>query len=105
MFQGDGKLKDIKTHFVNIHHLLNQYRPHEERESLIMLMEEQVEKAKAETEGIYAMKMKVEDVLDGLKEMKIPEMESVPTVVTNAVPKEKVENGYDAWDELSKAFD
>lgn len=71
-----------------------------------MLMEEQVEKAKAETEGIYAMKKKVEDVLNGLKEMRIPEMESVPRVIPKIVTKEKVEEGgYDAWDELEKAFD
>jgi len=67
------------------------------------LMEQQVGQAKAEIEGIYAMKKKVEGVLDGLKEMKIPEMEPAPKAKAITEDVGKVDD--DAWDELSKAFD
>lgn len=70
-----------------------------------MLMEQQVDQAKAEIEGIYAMKKKVEGVLDGLKEMKIPEMESIPKAKAITEVGKVDDDGYDVWDELSKAFD
>ena len=61
--QYGNKLEDLRTLFVNAHHLLNEYRPHQARETLILMMQEQLHRTRAETEGIYRIKSKVEDVL------------------------------------------
>ncbi|KAI9890968.1 MAG: Mediator of RNA polymerase II transcription subunit 7 [Vezdaea aestivalis] len=60
------KLEDIRTLFINAHHLLNEYRPHQARETLILMMEQQLEKTKMEIEGVRAMREKVEETLQKL---------------------------------------
>jgi mediator of RNA polymerase II transcription subunit 7 len=65
------KIQDLRTLFINFHHLLNEYRPHQARESLILMMEEQLERARSETNGIEAMKAKVEGILSGLAQAKL----------------------------------
>ncbi|CUS24999.1 LAQU0S23e00760g1_1 [Lachancea quebecensis] len=46
------KVEHIQTILVNIHHLLNEYRPHQSRESLIMLLEAQLEHKRSEIQHI-----------------------------------------------------
>ncbi|KAI9776864.1 MAG: Mediator of RNA polymerase II transcription subunit 7 [Geoglossum umbratile] len=60
------KIDDLRIIFINAHHLLNEYRPHQARETLILMMEEQLERSRAETAGIMRMKEKVESVLSKL---------------------------------------
>ncbi|CAH6722438.1 mediator of RNA polymerase II transcription subunit 7 [[Candida] jaroonii] len=36
------KVEDLKTIIININHILNSYRPHQSRESLIMLLKNQI---------------------------------------------------------------
>ncbi len=48
----EAKVEHIRTILINIHHLLNEYRPHQSRESLIMLLEEQLEYKKEEIKKI-----------------------------------------------------
>ncbi|KAF2009696.1 mediator of RNA polymerase II transcription subunit 7 [Aaosphaeria arxii CBS 175.79] len=57
------KIKDLLTLFANMHRLVNEYRPHQARETLIHLMEEQLRKKKAEIQGVADMKQKVDDAL------------------------------------------
>ncbi|KAF1998506.1 MED7-domain-containing protein [Amniculicola lignicola CBS 123094] len=54
------KMKNIETIASNMHQLINEYRPHQARETLINIMEEQLEKKRAEVEGIKRMKAKVD---------------------------------------------
>ncbi|KAJ4299061.1 Mediator of RNA polymerase II transcription subunit 7 [Kalmusia sp. IMI 367209] len=63
----DKKLKDIMTLVLNMHALINEYRPHQARETLIRIMEEQVERKRAEVEGVRKMATKVKEVLDGFE--------------------------------------
>ncbi|KAF8457678.1 MED7 protein-domain-containing protein [Terfezia claveryi] len=42
------KLTDLRTIMINMHHLINEYRPHQARETLILMMEEQVERCRRE---------------------------------------------------------
>lgn len=42
------KVEDLKLILININHLLNTYRPHQTRESLIMLLKKQIESKKVE---------------------------------------------------------
>ena len=65
------KIQDLRTLFINFHHLLNEYRPHQARESLILMMEEQLERARSETSGIEGMRVKVEGILSGLGQAKL----------------------------------
>ncbi|KAI9020217.1 MED7 protein-domain-containing protein [Phycomyces nitens] len=38
------RIENISTIFINMHHILNEYRPHQARETLKLLMENQVAK-------------------------------------------------------------
>ncbi|KAJ9640483.1 Mediator of RNA polymerase II transcription subunit 7 [Coniosporium tulheliwenetii] len=49
--QFEEKTQDLRVLFINAHHLINQYRPHQARETLILMMEEQVERTRAQVEG------------------------------------------------------
>lgn len=59
----DEKLKDILTLVANVHALVNEYRPHQARETLIGIMEDQLERKKAEVEGVKRMGEKVRETL------------------------------------------
>ncbi|ABN68608.2 predicted protein [Scheffersomyces stipitis CBS 6054] len=45
--QYESKIKDISLILININHLLNTYRPHQSRESLIMLLRKQIDAKRA----------------------------------------------------------
>ncbi|KAL3231642.1 Mediator of RNA polymerase II transcription subunit 7 [Nakaseomyces bracarensis] len=68
----EQKVENIRTILVNIHHLLNEYRPHQSRESLIMLLEEQLEYKKKEVAHIdqvcEQVKLKLQEVQNLLRE-------------------------------------
>ncbi|SCU80525.1 LAME_0B03554g1_1 [Lachancea meyersii CBS 8951] len=57
------KVEHIQTILVNIHHLLNEYRPHQSRESLIMLLEEQLESKRSEIQKIEQVCAQVKEKL------------------------------------------
>ncbi|KAF1832826.1 hypothetical protein BDW02DRAFT_462670, partial [Decorospora gaudefroyi] len=63
--QKDQKLKDIMTLVANMHALINEYRPHQARQTLIERMEEQVRRKREEVEGVRRMGEKVREVLGG----------------------------------------
>jgi mediator of RNA polymerase II transcription subunit 7 len=57
------KMKDIATIVANAHTLVNEYRPHQARETLILMMEDELEQKKAEVEAVKRMKGKIEEAL------------------------------------------
>ncbi|KAK7534863.1 mediator of RNA polymerase II transcription subunit 7 [Phyllosticta citribraziliensis] len=61
-----NKFKDLDTLLVNCHSLINEYRPHQARASLIMMMEDQLRRKREEVEGVKKMGDKIEAVLAGL---------------------------------------
>ncbi|KAF2439585.1 hypothetical protein P171DRAFT_422197 [Karstenula rhodostoma CBS 690.94] len=63
----DEKLKDVLTLALNMHALVNEYRPHQARETLIREMERQVERKKGEVEGVRRMGERVREVLAGFE--------------------------------------
>ncbi|KAI0112551.1 mediator complex, subunit Med7 [Nemania sp. FL0031] len=65
------KIKDIQDLFINFHHLINEYRPHQARESLISMMQSQLDRTRAETNAIRDAKDKAERVLEGLGSLTI----------------------------------
>ncbi|TVY25161.1 Mediator of RNA polymerase II transcription subunit [Lachnellula hyalina] len=99
--QYEEKVQDLRTLFINFHHLLNEYRPHQARESLILMMQDQLEKSRKETQGIRAVKERVEGVIEGLGKLKLAEFEN-GKVGQGEV--EVVEDGRDVWETLEKEF-
>jgi len=96
-----SKIDELRTLFINFHHLLNEYRPHHSRESLIFLMEDQLKRSQEETEGILKMKEKVEGMLEGLGQAKLAEDDSM---ATNDTLYSETEGDLEIWDELDRQF-
>ncbi|MCJ1404102.1 Mediator of RNA polymerase II transcription subunit 7 [Xylographa trunciseda] len=62
------KWDDLRDLFRNAHQAVNEYRPHQAREALILMMEAQVERGRREKEGIGELRTKVDELLAGLGE-------------------------------------
>ncbi|KAG9243738.1 MED7 protein-domain-containing protein [Calycina marina] len=102
-----NKVIDLNMLFFNMHYLLNEYRPHQARESLIEMMEDQLERSKAETACIYKVKREVESVLEGLGKAGLEEIDdtmAVDVAATAENTKLDEEDGQDIWDELYREF-
>lgn len=57
------KQEQIKTMYLNALHLVNEYRPHQARESLILRMEDEIEKGRKEVEEVRLLRERVEALL------------------------------------------
>lgn len=97
--QYTSKVQDLNTLFINFHHLLNEYRPHQARESLILMMQDQLERSRAETKGIREMKGKVDGILEGLGQAKLVDWEKKKEEVV-----EEMEEGRDVWEGMEREF-
>jgi mediator of RNA polymerase II transcription subunit 7 len=60
------KTEHLQRLFENALHLINEYRPHQARESLILMMEKQIKKMRDEIETVKNMEEKVNTLLAGL---------------------------------------
>jgi len=101
----EEKLKDLENLFLNAHALVNEYRPHQARETVILMMEEQIERKRKEIEGVLTMKLKIEELLGQLK--KEHEDEPKATGSENAAKDEEnarrdemisIWESFDDWD-------
>lgn len=68
--QGPEKVEHLQQLFYNVHDLINRYRPHQARESLILTMEEQVDKIKADVSRVSEAKLKMGTLLKGMETLK-----------------------------------
>lgn len=62
----EAKIADLRTLFINMHHIVNEYRPHQARESAIEMMQEHLDRTRTETMAIRAQVDKAKRVLEGL---------------------------------------
>ena len=62
-----SKVDDLRSLFVNAHHLLNLYRPHQARESLILMMEQQLQRSREEIQQMDKVRLEIERLLDQLQ--------------------------------------
>ncbi|CAO2647600.1 Nn.00g085220.m01.CDS01 [Neocucurbitaria sp. VM-36] len=63
----DDQIANILTMVTNMHALINEYRPHQARETLIAKMEEQLQRKRKEVEGVTKMGERVREVLEGFE--------------------------------------
>lgn len=98
------KVQDLRNLFINFHHLLNEYRPHQARESLILMMQDQLDRSRAETEGILKMKAQVEDVLDGLGKKCLFDKQEAAELSPTGAERDEEDLSRDVWRELRKEF-
>ncbi|KAI2617761.1 MED7-domain-containing protein [Hypoxylon sp. NC1633] len=97
---GEEKLNDIRDLFINFHHLINEYRPHQARESLISMMQAQLDRTRAETNAIRDAKDKAERIMEGLGSLKVEE----ELVISLTTPKKKESWGSadEVWTSVSE---
>jgi mediator of RNA polymerase II transcription subunit 7 len=68
------------------------------------MMQDQLDKSKAETLGIKAMKEKVEGILVGLGEMQVVGKEEDTIMGEDIAVNQEADEGKDVWDELEREF-
>jgi hypothetical protein len=59
-------VQDLRTLFINVHHILNEYRPHQARESAIEMMQDHLDRTRTETLAIRTQVDKAKRLLEGL---------------------------------------
>lgn len=73
------KIEHLKQLIINMNHLLNTYRPHQTRESLIMLLQKLIEEKRAETALVErAVLQAKQDILDLVKDTNLPPVTEDP---------------------------
>ncbi len=66
------KLADVRTLFINMHHNINKWRPHQTREALITLMQTQLERTQNEAKAAREVTESARRVLEGLASIDLP---------------------------------
>ncbi|KAK9459178.1 MED7 protein-domain-containing protein [Lipomyces oligophaga] len=88
-------VEDMRTILLNIHHLLNLYRPHQARESLILLMEDNLDRKRIQTEKVKQACSSMRALLASMPvDVQQPESEMIQDISTSATdePAENSEN-------------
>lgn len=68
----DAKVADLRTLLINVHHALNEYRPHQARESAAEMMQEHLDRTRRETVAIRSQVDRARRVLEGLGSLSVP---------------------------------
>ncbi|PFH60122.1 hypothetical protein XA68_11450 [Ophiocordyceps unilateralis] len=83
--QAEAKMQDLRTLFINMHHVLNEYRPHQARESAIEMMQDHLDRTRAETLSIRTQVDKTRSVLEGLGSLGIADAAEMDAPISSTV--------------------
>lgn len=104
--QFESKVEDMRNLFINAHHLLNLYRPHQARESLIMMMEDQLKRTREEIQQMDKVKSDIEGVLDQLRTegnpIGTPKQSADDVTPSKNTAQRKIEDARLVWDLLDR---
>ncbi|KAJ5172041.1 Mediator complex subunit Med7 [Penicillium capsulatum] len=104
--QFEAKVEDMRNLFINAHHLLNLYRPHQARESLIMMMEEQLERSREEIKQMDKIKLDIEGMLGQLQaeggRVTASEQSQDDPSQSKDLQQQEIENSRLVWDLLDE---
>lgn len=99
------KAGDIQTILFNMHHGINEYRPHQARESLIQTMQTRLDQIRAETAAVNAVTDKAKRVLEGLGSIEVPAPSKASLAQAHAAGSEDVAyepEDDELWDEAAE---
>ena len=95
----EAKVQDLRTIFINMHHVINEYRPHQARESVIELMGEHLDRTRRETRSLREVADKAARVLEGLGSLGIGEVSAGEEAKTSLEKEEEGEKKKKLLDE------
>lgn len=96
------KAADIQNILINMHHGINEYRPHQARESLIQTMQARLDQIRAETAAVNAVTDKAKRVLEGLGSIEVPMAGGEAPIDKERVDEVAYDHGDgEMWDEAS----
>ena len=99
------KISELRLLFINFYYLCNEYRPHQAREELKALMEEQVKKVREEREGVERMRDEVREVLKRLSEKEVSGLEEDgKAAAAEEEETEKFVEKKKEWEEIYREF-
>ncbi|EHK26829.1 uncharacterized protein TRIVIDRAFT_187825 [Trichoderma virens Gv29-8] len=79
----EAKVADVRTILINIHHILNEYRPHQARESAIEMMQDHLDRTRTETAAIRTQVDKARKVLEGLGSLDLSAIQKIGEMEDN----------------------
>ncbi|EGX97053.1 Mediator complex, subunit Med7 [Cordyceps militaris CM01] len=85
----EAKVQDLRTLFINLHHILNEYRPHQARESAIEMMQDHLDRTRTETLAIRTQVDKAKRLLEGLGSLSL--VDGATTGAAGAVAQQAAE--------------
>lgn len=77
----EQRIKNLRDMVFNMHDLINQYRPHQARESLILMMEERIDQLRQEINTIGELKGKMERSMNEIHQARDVRIDSHEEVV------------------------
>lgn len=86
-----SRVENLRTLFINIHHLLNTYRPLQSKESLMLMMEDQIKAARANAEQMRQSNREIGERIAKLA-ARIPSLNTDDNAETKSYPEWE---GYD----------
>lgn len=88
----EPKIKDISLILININHLLNTYRPHQSRESLIMLLKKKIDSKRLEIETMDKTAAKIKTRIKKLTEIDEVDYKQEASEVVETPSKESIKD-------------
>lgn len=96
------KVEDLRTLLINTHHALNEYRPHQARESAAELMQDHLDRIRGETAAVRSQVENTRKVLRGLADLSVPE---VPPGVFEGLVREDGDRAEEEWNRAARERD